>query len=288
MILVTGATGQLGFQVVQELNNRNIPCVGVGSAELDITNEKNVMNYIQKLNPIAIIHCAAYTAVDQAEDEAELCRKVNGDGTKYIASACKTVHAKMIYISTDYVFSGEGTHFHEVDEPTVPLGVYGKSKLDGEKAVQEILNRFFIVRISWVFGKKGNNFVKTMLRLGEVREELSVVNDQIGSPTYTPDLSTLLCDMVATEKYGIYHATNEGTCSWAEFAKELMKQGKLSCKIKGIPSVEYPCKAKRPNNSRLSKKALMEEGFSSLPPWEESVVAFLKEIQYEKSENELG
>lgn len=275
MILVTGVTGQLGFDVVEELKKRNIPCLGIGSADLDITHETAVMNYISDLKPTAVIHCAAYTAVDKAEDEPELCHKVNGDGTKYIATACKSVHAKMIYISTDYVFSGDGTHFYEVEEPTAPLGVYGKSKLEGEKAVQEILEQFFIVRISWVFGDNGNNFVKTMLRLGEAREELSVVNDQIGSPTYTTDLAILLCHMVATEKFGIYHATNEGTCSWAEFAEEIMKQAGLQCKVKGIPSEEYPTKANRPKNSRMSKQSLTDQGFALLPSWECGIQRYL-------------
>lgn len=277
MILVTGATGQLGYDVVEELKRRNIPCVGVGSTELDITDEKSVMETIRNLKPKAVIHCAAYTAVDQAEDEPELCHKVNGEGTKHIANACKLLDAKMIYMSTDYVFSGEGTHFYEVDEPTSPLGVYGASKLEGEQAVQEILEQFFIVRISWVFGKNGNNFVKTMLRLGAEREELSVVDDQIGSPTYTPDLAVLLCDMVETEKYGIYHATNEGICSWAEFAREIMKQAGLDCKIKGISTEEYPTKAQRPKNSRLGKESLELSGFSLLPRWEVALNRYLGE-----------
>lgn len=278
MILVTGATGQLGVDVVEELKKRNVPCRGVGSADLDITHEKEVMDYIQNLKPSAVIHCAAYTAVDKAEDEPELCHKVNGDGTRFIALASKEIGAKMIYISTDYVFSGEGTHFYEVDEPTAPLGVYGKSKLQGEKAVQEILEQFFIVRISWVFGKNGNNFVKTMLRLGAEREELSVVNDQIGSPTYTPDLAILLCDMLGTEKYGIYHATNEGTCSWAEFADEIMKQAGLDCKVKGISTEEYPTKAIRPKNSRMSKQKVTDRGFGLLPDWESGIRCLLKEM----------
>lgn len=281
MILVTGATGQLGFDVVKELENRKISCKGIGSTQLDLTKSSDVLNFMQKLKPSAVIHCAAYTAVDLAEDECDLCEKVNFCGTQSLAFACKELNAKMIYISTDYIFSGEGTHFYEVDEPVAPLGVYGKTKLMGERAVLSTLERYFIVRVSWVFGKNGGNFVKTMLKLGAEREELSIVCDQVGSPSYTPDLAKLLCDMVVTESYGIYHATNEGTCSWAEFAEEIMKQGKLNCKIRGILAEAYPTKAQRPKNSRLSKKSLVEQGFSLLPPWQDSLNTFLKELEHE-------
>ena len=214
------------------------------------------MNYISKLKPECVIHCAAYTAVDKAEDEEEICSKVNVYGTENIAKACKKVDAKMIYISTDYVFDGQGDTPFEIDGNIKPLSVYGKTKYEGELKVKEILDKYFIVRISWVFGVNGNNFIKTMLRLGKEKESLNVVCDQIGSPTYTFDLAPLLCDMAETEKYGVYHATNEGFCSWAEFATEIMKKANLKCVINPIPTSEYPTKAVRPFNSRLSKKSL--------------------------------
>ena len=214
-----------------------------------------------------MIHCAAYTAVDRAEDEEEICRKVNVNGTENIAKACKEIDAKMIYISTDYVYDGRGDEPFEVDEHIDPNSVYGKTKYEGELKVQEILNKYFIVRISWVFGINGNNFVKKMLKLGKEKEIINVVCDQIGSPTYTDDLAPLLCDMIISEKYGIYNATNEGFCSWAEFAEEIMKQAKLNCKINSIQTSEYSAKAARPFNSRMSKRKLIESGFKILPQW---------------------
>ena len=192
---------------------------------------------------------------------------------------CEKIGAKMVYISTDYVFPGTGEQFYETDDPTGPLSVYGKTKLGGELAVRQLLQRYFIVRISWVFGKNGNNFVKTMLRLGKERDQVNVVCDQIGSPTYTADLAPLLCDMVMTEKYGIYHATNEGICSWADFAAEIFRQGGCRAKMHPIPSSEYPAKAARPCNSRMSKKSLDEAGFSRLPSWQDALTRYLKEIQ---------
>ena len=278
MILVTGVNGQLGFDVVKELNNRKIECLGIDIKELDITDEKAVNDYITNLRPECVVHCAAYTAVDRAEDEEEICRKVNVDGTENIAQACKEIDAKMIYISTDYVFDGKGDEPFEVDGHIEPHSVYGKTKYEGELKVQEILDKYFIVRISWVFGSNGNNFVKTMLRLGKEKGELNVVCDQMGSPTYTKDLAMLLCDMAISEKYGVYHATNEGYCSWAEFAKEIMRQAGLKCKINSILTSEYPAKAARPFNSRMSKKSLIENGFSLLPYWENALERYLKEI----------
>lgn len=268
MILVTGVNGQLGFDVIKELRLRNIECIGTARKELDITDEKAVHVYITKLKPEGIIHCAAYTAVDKAEDEEEICRKVNVDGTRNIAKACKEVDAKMMYISTDYVFDGKGHEPFEVDGHIEPHSVYGRTKYEGELKVQENLDKYFIVRVSWVFGNNGNNFVNTMLRLGKENESINVVCDQIGSPTYTADLAPLLCDMIISEKYGIYNATNEGFCSWAEFAEEIMKQAKLNCKINFISTSEYSAKAIRPFNSRMSKRRLVENGFKTLPRWD--------------------
>lgn len=278
-ILVTGITGQLGYDVVAELNRRHIACVGVGRKEFDITDVLATRAYILGYKPDVVIHCSAYTAVDKAEEEPDLCYAVNVAGTKNIAQACKEIDAKMIYISTDYVFPGTGDKFYEVDDATGPTNVYGKTKLLGEKAVQSILSKYFIVRISWVFGKNGKNFIKTMLRLGKEKAQLTVVADQIGSPTYTADLAPLLCDLAMTDKYGVYHATNEGVCSWADFAIEIMAQAGLHCIIKPIPSSEYPTKATRPLNSRMSKEKLVQNGFHKMPVWQDALNRYLKEIK---------
>lgn len=277
-ILVTGFKGQLGYDVIKVLEERKIECLGVDREEFDITDFNAVEKFIKAYAPDAVIHCSAYTAVDKAEDELELCRKVNSDGPKNIAQVCKAIDAKMIYISTDYVFPGTGENYYEVDDETVPVSVYGLTKLEGEKAVKALLDKYFIVRISWVFGKNGNNFIKTMLRLGKERDEINVVSDQIGSPTYTADLARLLCDMVVTEKYGTYHATNEGICSWAEFAEEIFKTAGLKTKVNYITTDQYPAKAKRPFNSRMSKKKLDENGFERLPDWKDALDRYLKEI----------
>lgn len=286
MVLVTGVNGQLGYDVVKVLSKRNIKCLGIDKEDLDITDSEAVDKYIVNLKPNIIIHCAAYTAVDKAEDEEEVCRKVNVDGTENIAKACKKIDAKMIYISTDYVFNGEGNEPFEVDGNIKPQSIYGKTKYEGELKVKEYLDKYFIVRISWVFGVNGNNFINTMIKLGKERESLNVVCDQVGSPTYTADLAPLLCDMIETEKYGVYHATNEGFCSWAEFAEKIMDEAGLKCKINYIPTSEYPTKAVRPFNSRMSKKSLIENGFSTLPKWEDALNKYLKEIMrigfYEK------
>jgi len=274
-ILVTGVKGQLGFDIIKELTVRGVPCKGVDYDDFDIANRDAVFHAITNYCPDAVIHCAAYTAVDKAEDEPELCRKINEDGTFYIAEACKQISAKMIYISTDYVFPGNGDHFHKPTDPTAPPSVYGKTKLAGEKAVQQTLDRAFIVRISWVFGVNGNNFVKTMLRLGKERDSLNVVCDQIGSPTYTADLAPLLCNMAETEKYGIYHATNEDICSWAEFAQEIFRQAGMNTKVNPIPTSEYPTKATRPLNSRLDKNCLNNAGFNPLLHWKDALKRFL-------------
>lgn len=275
-VLVTGIKGQLGHDVMQCLAKREIEAVGADIEEFDITDFKGTRDFIVGVKPDVVIHCSAYTAVEKAEDDMELCMAVNGTGTENIAKVCKELNSKMLYISSDYVFPGVGENFYEVTDIPNPLGRYGKTKQAGEEAVKKILNQYFIVRTSWVFGKNGSNFVKTMLRLGKEKKEINVVNDQIGSPTYTKDLAPLLCDMVLTEKYGIYHATNEGICSWAEFAKEIMKIGGLDAKVNGISSEEYPSRVIRPKNSRLSKKSLDENGFQRLPDWKDAVKRYIE------------
>jgi len=275
MIMVTGALGQLGSEVALELERRGKPFLAVDIDELDIVNRAGVSEFLRLHKPDTLIHCAAYTDVEGAEDNAELCMCVNGEGTENLAAACREIDAEMIYISTDYVFGGDGDIPHEVDSRKNPLSVYGQSKLAGEDAVLRHLDRHYIVRISWVFGKNGNNFVKTMLRLGGERDELNVVADQIGSPTYAADLAVLLCDMAQSGKYGIYHATNEGFCSWAEFAQEIMRVGGKSCEVNPIPSDAYPSKAARPKNSRLSKASLDAAGFDRLPNWQDAVMRFV-------------
>ena len=250
-VLVTGANGQLGYDVIKQLNSIGIDYLGTDRESLDITNKEQVARVISDYNPDAVIHCAAYTAVDKAEDEKDLCYSVNVIGTRYIAQVCKEINSKMVYISTDYVFDGEGDKPFEVTDKPNPINYYGKTKYEGELEVQNLLDKYFVVRISWVFGSNGNNFVKTMLRLGKERNEVSVVADQIGSPTYTPDLAKLLVDMVKTDKYGIYHATNEGYCSWYEFACEIFKQAGMDVKVNPIKTEDYPTKAKRPKNSKL-------------------------------------
>ena len=277
-VLVTGINGQLGHDVMAELERRHIECVGAGRQQFDITDYEAVRKFITTVRPDAVIHCSAYTAVDKAESNSDACYQANSVGPENIAKVCQAIDSKMVYISTDYVFPGTGEQFYKVDDPTGPTNVYGKTKLAGEQAVQKLLTKYFIVRISWVFGKNGNNFVKTMLRLGKEKEKLTVVADQVGSPTYTADLAPLLCDMVATDKYGVYHATNEGVCSWSEFAAEIMKQAGLGCKIVPIPTSEYPTPATRPLNSRMSKDKLAECGFKRLPTWQDALSRYLKEL----------
>ncbi|PFP30849.1 dTDP-4-dehydrorhamnose reductase [Bacillus sp. AFS073361] len=280
-IIVTGYTGQLGFDVVREGLNRGFDMVGVGSKDLNITDERSVYQYVEKINPDAIIHCAAYTAVDNAEDDKENCWSVNVDGTKYLSNASKEIKAKFMYISTDYVFDGLGeAPFIETDKPN-PVGYYGQTKYEAEKIVQSLLSEHFIVRISWVFGKNGNNFIKTMLRLAETRDELNVVGDQIGSPTNTFDLSRLLLDMVQTDRYGIYHATNEGYCSWAEFAQKIFQLADKTVNVNSITTEEYPTRAVRPKNSRLSKQKLIDNGFTPLPSWQDSLERYLNALKHE-------
>ena len=274
-VLVTGANGQLGYDVIKELQKQNIECFGATRKDFDIIDFKATENFIIKYMPDVVIHCAAYTAVDKAEDEPDLCYKVNTSATESIAEICKKINAKMLYISTDYVFDGAKEGIYEVEDKPNPINIYGKTKLLGEEAVQKTLDRYFIVRISWVFGEHGNNFVKTMLRLGAERKELNVVADQYGSPTYTADLAPLLVEMIKTEKYGIYHATNEGVCNWAEFAEKIFEVAKMDVKVNRITTSEYPTKAKRPLNSRLSKEKI-QKNFYILPKWVDVLKRYIK------------
>lgn len=275
-VLVTGTNGQLGYDIVKELRKQNIECYGATRKDFDIVDFKATEEFITNYMPDAVIHCAAYTAVDKAEDEQGLCYLVNVSATENIAEICKKINAKMLYISTDYVFDGTKEGFYKVDDKPNPINVYGKTKLLGEQAVQRILDKYFIVRISWVFGEHGNNFVKTMLRLGKEHKEINVVADQYGSPTYTADLAPLLVEMVQTEKYGIYHATNEGVCTWAEFAEEIFKIAGMDVKVNHITTAEYPTRAKRPMNSRLSKKSLTIDNFKNLKNWQNAVKNYLQ------------
>lgn len=275
-VLVTGANGQLGYNVVKELQKQNIECYGAVRKDFDIVDFEATEKFITNYMPDAVIHCAAYTAVDKAEDEQGLCYLVNASATENIAEICKKINAKMLYISTDYVFDGTKDSFYEVDDKPNPINVYGKTKLLGEQAVQKILDKYFIVRISWVFGEHGNNFVKTMLRLGKERKEINVVADQYGSPTYTADLAPLLIEMIQTEKYGVYHATNKGVCTWAEFAEEIFKIADIDIKVNHITTAEYPTRAKRPMNSRLSKNSLVINGFYVLKNWQNALKNYLQ------------
>ncbi|MGO5029167.1 dTDP-4-dehydrorhamnose reductase [Candidatus Agathobaculum pullicola] len=278
-ILVTGVGGQLGYDVCKVLDARQVENKGVDLVDFDITDAEATRNYIVTYHPDAVIHCSAWTAVDKAEDELDTVRAVNTEGPRNIAAACKEIGAKMLYLSTDYVFPGTGDQFYEPEDLTGPLGAYGATKLGGELAVKQLLDQYFIVRISWVFGKNGNNFIKTMLRLAETKNEINVVCDQIGSPTYTADLAPLLCDMIMTDKYGTYHATNEGICSWAEFAEEIFRLAGKQVKVNHISTSEYPTRAVRPLNSRMSKDKLEQAGFARLPHWKDALQRYLKEIE---------
>ena len=302
-IFVTGVAGQLGHDVMNELASRGYTGIGTDLAEtysgiqddtyvtkaeympLDITNADDVMKTIQNVKPDVVVHCAAWTAVDLAEDEDKQAKvkAINVDGTKNIADACKKVDAKMVYISTDYVFDGQGTEPWQPDcKDYKPLNVYGQTKLGGELAVSKTLDKYFIVRIAWVFGKNGNNFIKTMLNIGKKYDTLKVVNDQIGTPTYTYDLARLLVDMIETDKYGYYHATNEGGyISWYDFACEIFRQAGYTTKVVPVTTEEYGLsKAARPFNSRLDKSKLLENGFKPLPTWQDALARYLDEIEF--------
>ena len=304
-VLVTGVAGQLGHDVMNELAGRGLEGIGSdiaseysgvadGSAvttmpyiQMDITDEKAVSEKIREINPDVVVHCAAWTAVDLAEDEDKVdkVRAINADGTRYIANVCRELDCKMVYISTDYVFDGQGETPWDPDcKDYKPLNVYGLTKYEGEIAVEQNVEKFFTVRIAWVFGINGKNFIKTMLRLGKERGAVSVVDDQIGSPTYTYDLAKLLVEMIQTDRYGRYHATNEGLCSWYEFACEIFKQAGMDVKVSPVDSSSFPAKAKRPSNSRMSKEKLTENGFDRLPSWQDALGRYLKELKKEGQE----
>lgn len=281
-VLVTGVKGQLGHDVVLELEKRGMEAIGVDVDEMDVTDASEVDRVIKEAAPDAVIHCAAYTAVDAAEDNEATCRRVNADGPRNIAKVCRDLDVKMLQVSTDYVFSGQGERPWEPEDEKEPQSVYGQTKYEGELAVQELLEKYFIVRIAWVFGIHGQNFVKTMLRLAETHDTLRVVNDQFGSPTYTHDLARLLVDMILTDKYGVYHATNEGDCSWYEFACAIFKEAGLSVNVIPVTTEEYGARAKRPANSRMNKDKLTQMGFERLPAWQDALRRYLQELGVRK------
>jgi len=275
-VLVTGVNGQLGFDVVLACKENKIDVIGIDIDDLDITIPEDVDRFLQESKASILVHCAAYTAVDRAEEEKEQCFKVNIDGTRNLAMACKRLSMKMVYFSTDYVFPGTGEQPWKENDKKDPINVYGQSKSQSEEIVKEILNQYFILRISWVFGVNGNNFVKTMLRLGKENGQVNVVNDQIGSPTYTKDVADLIINMMFTQEYGIYHVTNEGFCSWYEFACEIFKQANMEVLVVPLDSSQFPTKAVRPHNSRLDKSQLLLKGFTALPTWKDALKRFLR------------
>lgn len=278
-VVVTGAQGQLGYDVVRELRKRNFSdVIGIDINDLNLTDEKGVKQFIKTKKPNIIIHCAAYTAVDNAEENQDLCYDVNVNGTKYLVESAMDLDIKFLYISTDYVFFGDKIGEYEINDIPKPQSIYGKTKYLGEIETQKH-KKHFIIRISWVFGQNGKNFVKTMLKLGKEKKVLNVVSDQIGSPTYTYDLSKLIVDMIQTNKYGIYHATNEGVCSWYDFAKKIFEYANIDIQVNPIKTEEYFTKAIRPKNSRLSKKSLIKNGFQLLPTWQDALKRYLKESE---------
>ncbi|CEO33569.1 dTDP-4-dehydrorhamnose reductase [Paraclostridium sordellii] len=277
-VLVTGINGQLGYDVYKELNKRGHQAIGVNKDQMDLTVLSEIKRCIENRKPDAIIHCAAYTAVDSAEDNEELCRKVNALAVQCIANCAKNLDIPMIYISTDYVFDGSKDGIYNEDDIPNPINIYGKTKYEGEVYIREILNKYYIVRISWVFGENGNNFIDTMIRLSKNKDSLNIINDQIGSPTYTKDLAPLLVDMIETDKYGTYHATNEGFCSWYDFAKEIFDIANIYMNIKAIKTSEYPTKATRPLNSKMSKQKLIDNGFGQLRYWRDAVKDYLENV----------
>ncbi len=284
-VLVTGVKGQLGYDVMNELKKRGYEGIGVDVAEMDITDSEAVAKVMREVRAEKVVHCAAWTAVDAAEDQVELCRRVNALGTENIAKMCKELDIPLIYLSTDYVFDGEGTRPWEPDDPvTEPLNVYGQTKYEGEQAIEKYLEKYYIVRIAWVFGINGKNFIKTMLNLGKTHDTITVVNDQIGTPTYTYDLAKLLVDMLEKEEYGKYHVTNEGGyISWYDFAKEIFRQAGLTVNVIPVSAEEYKAKAKRPSNSRMEKKKLSEHGFDRLPTWQDALSRYLDALGERKA-----
>lgn len=279
-IFVTGVTGQLGYDVKKVLLARGHEVICPTREELDLTDMNSVFVYMDEERPDAVMHCAAYTSVDKAQKEANLCHDINAAGTRILAKNCSRLSIPMLYVSTDYVFDGTGEEPFEIDSKKGPLNEYGLSKLAGEEAVRTLCNKYFIVRTSWVFGMNGGNFVKTILRIADTKDRITVVNDQTGSPTFTEDLAPLLCDIIVSDKYGVYHATNEGFCTFCEFAQKIISMSGRNTKIIPITSAQYNAPARRPSNSRLSKQSLLDAGFDLLPPWEDALGRFLKE--YEK------
>lgn len=277
-IFVTGVGGQLGHDVIAELYSRGLDYTAPSHDELDLCDKGAVLEFFNSNDIDAVMHCAAYTAVDKAESEPDLCNRINADATAFLAECCAERDIPLMYISTDYVFPGSGSLPYDVDDPKGPLQVYGKSKLLGESAVLAACSKYFIVRVSWVFGSNGGNFVKTILRLASERDSISVVADQVGSPTYTRDLAVLLCSMIVTKSYGIYHATNEGFCSFYDFACEIVRLSGSTLDVVSITSDQYAAAAARPLNSRLSKSSLDVAGFNRLPTWQDALSRYLKEI----------
>ena len=280
-VLVTGYNGQLGWEVVKLLEQRGVPCRGVDVQDFDLTDGQAVKASVESYRPDVIVHCAAYTAVDRAESEPEICAAVNGDGTMNVVRAALSVGAKLVYISTDYVFSGEGEKPWREDDDYNPQNVYGLSKLQGEIAVRSLMKRYFLIRVSWLYGIHGKNFVRTMLKLGKERPEVRVVNDQIGSPTYAADVARVICDLIGTEKFGTYHVVNEGYISWADFTRMIFEKAGLPCRVTPISSAEYPTPARRPLNSRMSTDKLKASGVEPMPSVENALDRFLQEIAQE-------
>ena len=281
-VLVTGAKGQLGWDVLRVLAARGIDGRGVDVEDFDLTDGPAVKAYVEAYGPDVIVHCAAYTAVDRAESEPEVCARVNGDGTMNVVRAALAVGAKLVFISTDYVFSGDGEEPWTEDAPYNPRNVYGLSKVQGEIAVRSLMKRYFLIRTSWVYGIHGKNFVRTMLRLGQEKPEIRVVDDQIGSPTYSLDLARIICDMIPTEKYGIYHVCNEGFMSWADFARLILAGQSAWCQVVPVPTSEYETPARRPLNSRMSTRKMKEAGFGPMPTVEDALGRYLQELTLER------
>ncbi|OMD97712.1 MULTISPECIES: dTDP-4-dehydrorhamnose reductase [Paenibacillus] len=278
-VIVTGAKGQLGFDVVECLNSHGVSNVGLDVNSLDLTDFKATERLFLEYMPDVVIHSAAFTDVEKAEIQIDQCKLVNVDVTENIAILCNQINAKLVYISTDYVFSGDNPNAYDVDSPTGPLSVYGQSKLEGERRVINETDKYFIIRTSWAFGINGHNFVDTMLKIGKRQNVVNVVSDQIGSPTHTEDLANLIFEMIKTNNYGIYHATNEGQCSWAEFAVEIFRLADYSTEVNFITSDLYPVKAIRPKNSTMSKDKLDQQGFSRLPHWKLALKRYLNKIR---------
>jgi dTDP-4-dehydrorhamnose reductase len=278
MIVVSGNKGQLGYDIERWCTNNDIACKGTDKEDLDITDVTQVQKFFKTNHFDAFIHCSAYTAVDKAEEQPELCYKVNTLGVQYLVNACKQYGRKFMLLSTDYVFNGRKEGYYMPEDQRDPLSVYGKSKALAETYVEANLHNYFILRISWAFGLNGHNFIRTMLKLSESKNELNIVSDQYGTPTYTKDVAPLIVQMIQTDKYGIYHATNEGYCSWAEFAEYIFKKINAEVKVNHILTTAYPTPAQRPLNSRLDRTKLTDAGFERLPHWHSAVDRYLEEL----------